>query len=82
MIVYPYKRIPSEIRETLPPEWGLGLSDNGWMTREVFYEYIEKVFYPYLVAAKIKFPVVLFIDGHATHLTLKLSQLCDKLQIF
>ncbi|GBP56893.1 hypothetical protein EVAR_41642_1 [Eumeta japonica] len=29
-----------------PEGWGVGLSDNGWMTAESFYEYITNVFYP------------------------------------
>lgn len=37
--------------------------------------------YPFLVKKGKKFPVILIVDGHATHLTLKLSLLCDKLKI-
>ena len=43
MIIYPYKRLPMEIKLTVPPDWEVGISDNGWMTKAVFYEYISKV---------------------------------------
>jgi hypothetical protein len=36
VIVYPYKRIPEKISETVPAEWGITRSDNGWMMAEVF----------------------------------------------
>ena len=51
------------------------------MTRETFYEYIENVFYPYLIANDVVFPVILFLDGHKSHLSHELSILCNKLQI-
>ncbi|CAG9829492.1 unnamed protein product [Diabrotica balteata] len=60
MIIYPYKRLPTSIVNSVPSSWGIGHSDNGCMKVELFYEYI---------------------DGHSTHQTLKLSQLCTKLQI-
>lgn len=81
MVIYPYKRVPEEIRKSLPKGWGLGVSDNGWMTKEIFYEYISKVLHPYLLQLGTKFPVIYFVDGHATHLTLAVSELCVKLEI-
>lgn len=44
MTIYPYKRMREEIRVTIPENWGYGISDNGWMTKQTFYEYISKVF--------------------------------------
>lgn len=81
MVIYPYKRVPEEIRKSLPKGWGMGVSDNGWMTKEIFYEYISKVLHPYLVQMGTKFPIIYFVDGHATHLTLSVSELCVRLQI-
>lgn len=81
MIVYPYKRIPDKIARSINPEWGIGRSDSGWMTAETFYEYIANVFYPYLVKNNILLPVILFVDGHKSHLSYELSVLSEKLQI-
>ncbi|XP_022832409.1 uncharacterized protein LOC111360624 [Spodoptera litura] len=80
-IVYPYQRLPEKIADSVPDGWGLGKSDTGWMTTEVFYEYIANVFYPYLVSKNVEFPVILYVDGHKTHLNFHLSQLCTHLQI-
>lgn len=51
------------------------------MTAPVFYEYISNVFYKDLIAAGIKLPVILYVDGHKTHLTKEVSELCKSLKI-
>jgi hypothetical protein len=81
MIVYPYKRIPEKISQSVPAEWGIARSDRGWMTSEIFYEYIAKVFHPFLVSQGIILPVVLFVDGHKSHLAYQVSVLCNELKI-
>lgn len=37
MIIFSYKRVPAEIAASIQKKWGLGVSDNGWMTGETFY---------------------------------------------
>lgn len=81
MVILPYKRLPGEIASKVPKEWGIGLSDNGWMKAELFYDYIKNVLHPYLVKEGKIFPVILFVDGHKTHLTLQVSELCSDLGI-
>jgi len=79
--VYPYKRIPEKISQSFPPEWGIARSDRGWMTCEVFYEYIANIFHPFFVSQGVIFPVMLFVDDHKSHLRFQLSVLCNKLKI-
>lgn len=81
MIIYNYKRIPQNIIDSVPPNWGIGHSDSGWMKAEVFYEFIANIFYPYILENNIELPVILFVDGHKSHLTYNLSELCTKLKI-
>ncbi|KAJ8945467.1 hypothetical protein NQ314_009219 [Rhamnusium bicolor] len=82
MIIYPYKRKPpQEILETVPSDWGVGYSDNGWMKASLFFEYITNVFNVYLERNNIEKPVILFVDGHKTHLTLQINKLCQNLGI-
>lgn len=71
-----YERLPQEIVAGVPPEWGVGKSPNGWMTGQVFYEYLTNIFHPWLVTNKITLPVILFMDGHSSHLTLHTSNFC------
>ena len=81
MIVYPYKRIPEKIAQSVPAEWGIARSDRGWMTCELFYEYFANIFHSFLVSQGVIFPLVLFVDGYKSHLTYQLSLLCNKLKI-
>lgn len=79
---FPNKRLPAEITSKIPEDWGVGLSDNGWMKSDIFYEYIKNVLHPHLVQTGIIFPVILFVDGHKSHLTYAVSEVCFNLQIF
>uniref|UniRef100_A0A1Y1LYQ2 HTH CENPB-type domain-containing protein n=1 Tax=Photinus pyralis TaxID=7054 RepID=A0A1Y1LYQ2_PHOPY len=69
MLIFPYKRVPHIIAESVPENWALGRSDSGWMTSAVFYEYISNHFLPYIQTNNIQKPVILFVDGHRSHLT-------------
>ncbi|XP_072394966.1 uncharacterized protein [Diabrotica undecimpunctata] len=81
MVIYPYQRIPEKVAKGINPKWGVGRSDNGWMTAETFYQYIANVFYPHLIENNIKLPVILFVDGYKSNLSYQLSLLCNELQI-
>ncbi|XP_046684545.1 MFS-type transporter clz9-like [Homalodisca vitripennis] len=76
MVVHSYARIPADIADSTPPDWALGKSESGWMTGELFYEYITNIFHPWLDNNNISRHVILFIDGHTSHLTLHTSQFC------
>lgn len=46
-LMYSFKKdVPRKIVENTLTGWSIGLSDNGWITTETFYEYITNVFYP------------------------------------
>ena len=47
------------------------------MTGESFFEYVANVFVPWLTTENIQRPVVLFVDGHCSHLTMALSDFCS-----
>lgn len=51
------------------------------MNTELFLKYIQSVFYPYLKNERITLPVILFVDGHSTHVTPEVSKLCCELEI-
>lgn len=51
------------------------VSDSGWMERPHFLQWAKKLFIP-SVASKLKTgPVILFMDGHASHINLALIEL-------
>lgn len=76
MAVVSFKKIPTDIATAANPEWAVARTPNGWMTYSSFFEYIANVFEPYLLKQNIPKPVILFFDGHSSHLSLQLSQFC------
>lgn len=77
MVLFSYARLPQSIVYSMPLNWGIGRSDKGWQTSETFFEFVSNVFYPWLLKENILLPVVLFVDGHTSHLTLHLSEFCQ-----
>lgn len=76
MVLFKYERVPRELAFSVPDEWGIGRSESGWMTGQTFYEFITNIFEKWLTRMKIPRPVILFIDGHSSHLTLHTSRFC------
>ncbi|KAJ3665228.1 hypothetical protein Zmor_000733 [Zophobas morio] len=76
MVMFSYQRIPRSIVQEMPRKWGLGRSDNGWMTGESFFEYVANVWFPWVKENKIELPILLFLDGHSFHLTMALCDFC------
>lgn len=81
MIVFPLQRIPRDVSENMDPNWGIARSRNGWMTGAIYFEYIANIFYPWLKARNIKFPVLLLVDGHKSHTTYNVAKYCSDHQI-
>ena len=81
LVMFSYKRIPKEMYEKMPCDWYYGTSDSGWMQGESFYEYVTNVFYPWIIRTNIALPVILYVDGHVSHLTQPLAKFCAASQI-
>lgn len=78
LVLYPYKsRIPGEIWQKLPEGWSAGKTESGWMNRDTFYLFLRDVLHPWLVEQKIQFPVVLFLDGHKSHVSPQTTEFCS-----
>lgn len=80
-IVYPYVKPPRAIAESMPHDWFLGKSDSGWMRSDVFYEYVANGLHQWILDNNIQKPVIFFVDGHRSHMSIELSQFCDENQI-
>lgn len=67
LIILSYKRIPSYINTKLPQGWAIERSESGWMTGEIFFEYIANTFQ--LDNKKQYTMSNIIIPGHTSHLT-------------
>lgn len=81
LILFSGQKMPPRIQESLPNGYSAGFSDNGWMTAKNFFEYVTNIFYSWLIRNNIAFPIILFVDGHSSHITLPLSEFCKEKQI-
>lgn len=75
MIIFPGQRFVYDPLDEFP-EAAVGHSDNGWIVAEVFCQWLEKVFIASVNMRNVKKPVLLRIDGHCTHATMKASDIC------
>ncbi|KAF2893026.1 hypothetical protein ILUMI_13150 [Ignelater luminosus] len=79
-VVFPYVWPKKDVL-SMPKDWFLGKSDSGRMESDLFYDYIVKGLDNWLLQQKTKKPVVIFVDGRRSHLTMKVSQYCSDNQI-
>ncbi|XP_060791261.1 homeobox and leucine zipper encoding b isoform X2 [Neoarius graeffei] len=57
------------------PEAIYGHTDDGWMDSDLFFEFL-KHFVKFVEEKHIQFPVILFVDGHSTHISLATAEFC------
>ena len=81
-LVFPYVRVPADITRLMPKDFSVATSESGWMTAPIFYEFVCNDFNNWLMKNEIQKPVILFVDGHSTHLTMQLSVKSEELGIF
>lgn len=74
-VIYPYKRMPPAVVQNFPDSWFIGRSESGWMVSTAFFSFI-KMFYEWLQQNKIKLPVLLFLDGHKSHINQQMFDFC------
>lgn len=75
-MVCPFVHPNKAIVESMQKSWFLGLSETARMKTEVLYDYIANGLNKYLEDNNIVKPVLLFVDGHKSHLSMELSQYC------
>ncbi|XP_062533940.1 uncharacterized protein LOC134202955 [Armigeres subalbatus] len=51
------------------------------MTSHNFGEYMKKVFHPFLLQKGIKLPIILFVNGHSSHVGIEVADLCQQLGV-
>ena len=79
MILFDLKTSPKKSTlDQIPTGWGVGNTERGWMTAESFYSYITNVFYKWLIENNYVFPIILYVDGHSSHMTLPLLKFCKE----
>ncbi|MEW8546491.1 MAG: hypothetical protein AB2693_23480 [Candidatus Thiodiazotropha sp.] len=76
LIVYPGQRFRG-VEISKFPGAIYGHSDKGWMDSELFVQFLVE-FVAFVKSQSITFPVLLFVDGHSTHLSLEAAEFCQE----
>lgn len=77
MIVYPGQRFAYNPLEGFESA-NMGRTLTGWMDSDLFCEWLKTTFIPAVDERRVTRPLILFIDGHSTHLTLEASTICKE----
>ena len=62
--------------ETLPQDWRLDISKNGWTTDEIGIRWLQKHFIPHTTSRTKGRYRMLVLDGHGSHLTAQFDRIC------
>lgn len=65
----------------MPKEIEYNYNQSGWMHEDNFRFYLEHVVHKQMKLRGTKFPIICFLDNHASHVSVEISNLCEKLEI-
>ncbi|GFS20955.1 tigger transposable element-derived protein 6-like protein [Elysia marginata] len=79
LLIYPGKRWTFDPAVQFP-EATYAKTKNGWIDGKVFFTWMTETFVP--ATAGLQKPVILFVNGHASHISLDIHNLCKEHDIF
>ena len=81
LIIFPQERVSKAFHEAFPHDKAnYEITKSGWMDSTTFCSYLSR-FAEEVRQYGIKFPIVLFVDNHSSHVCLEASETADKLGI-
>ena len=75
MLIFPGSLPHREYKDGVPGNWHFATSDNGYMDKELFAVWFERIFVPNCGRAR---PVVLIMDNHGSHISIPVIELAIK----
>lgn len=83
LVLFKGQSLPENLNTVnVPPDFYFAYSEGGYMTSQNFYEYMANAFEPWLTENNIQRPVIFYLDGHGSHLSLHVSKFCSQHEIF
>lgn len=74
LIVYPGQRLSKVVLEGFI-EADFGQTEKGWMDSELFVGFLGRLV-DFAKEKNIPMPIILFVDGHSTHMSLSAAEFC------
>ena len=76
MIIFAGKMHQAAWYETLPPQWTIAVSENGWTTDKIGLIWLRTVFNEYTKVRTVGQYRLLILDGHGSHATPEFDRFC------
>ena len=74
-VIFPGVRPKFNLNDVQAEDYDLRTSHNGWISADSFFGWLSNLFFP-SIQNKVTFPIILFMDGHASHINLAVSAFC------
>ena len=77
LILFPGVRPNYNFRGVDKDKYSCGTTPNGWITADSFFFWFTNLIVAPL-RDKIEFPILIFMDGHTSHINISISEFCQK----
>ncbi|XP_014213847.1 uncharacterized protein LOC106643282 [Copidosoma floridanum] len=77
LILLAGEALPIKVAAADSKDYVIGFSENGTVLAPNFYEFITKIFEPWLKKNNTQLPVIIYIDGHSPFLNFYLTDFCS-----
>lgn len=78
MVIFKGKMRQYSWYETIPPDWAIGVSDNGWTTDALGLIWLKDTFDKHTRDRTVGKYRLLILDGHGSHVTAEFDQYCSQ----
>ena len=76
LVIYPGVRPRYNFEDVNPDDFDIGCTQNGWISSDCFFGWMANLFIPAIRNMGIKFPIIIYMDGHTSHINVAVSELC------
>lgn len=75
-VLFPGVRPTFNFQNVDPSKFTVGVTPNGWISSETFFAWFSNQFIPAVKETHVAFPIIVFMDGHSSHINLAMSEFC------
>ena len=75
-VIFPGVRPVFNFQQVDPAKYNVGSTPNGWISSDSFFTWFTSLFFSE-IKDKVQFPIVVFMDGHVSHINLAISEFCQ-----
>ena len=80
-VIFPGVRPRFNFEGVDPNDFDVGVSPNGWISSDCFFGWMANLLIPYLESKNVEFPIIIFMDGHTSHVNVAVSEFCREKKV-